>query len=197
MAILNEPRRTFLRSDPLPHVPRNTGASDLGYHYDPLDYVFGGVSAYGNLTFTGGTAIGWFNGCPREAGSPRPCGIWLPDSQQLTISGTATDPCWVARYDTVQESANANWTENSSVGAIVLSSSLGDPPARANARFTKWCALAGDSCYFQNDPDPNRPYAQVGMRDCQFYNGNLGSSGKPYSIPSSIHRPCHMSHLNP
>jgi hypothetical protein len=38
----------------------NTGPPDLGYHYDPLDYVFGGCDLYTNLAFTAGTAVGWF-----------------------------------------------------------------------------------------------------------------------------------------
>ena len=44
-----------------PTVPRqNSGVPDYGYHYDPLDVAFGGVTANANLTFTPGTAAGWF-----------------------------------------------------------------------------------------------------------------------------------------
>ena len=39
----------------------NFGNPDLGYHYDPLDYAFGGCSFYTNVTFTAGTAVGWFH----------------------------------------------------------------------------------------------------------------------------------------
>ena len=43
-----------------PQAQRDTDSPDLGYHYDPLDCVFGGVHANSNLTFTAGTAVGWF-----------------------------------------------------------------------------------------------------------------------------------------
>ena len=38
-----------------PQAQRDADVPDLGYHYDPLDYVFGGVSASTNMTFTAGT----------------------------------------------------------------------------------------------------------------------------------------------
>src|SRR5436190_18720784 len=43
-----------------PQAGRDTDTPDLGYHYDPLDYIFGGVAANANLTFSAGTAVGWF-----------------------------------------------------------------------------------------------------------------------------------------
>src|SRR5262249_35568027 len=34
-----------------PQAQRDTDAPDLGVHYDPIDWVFGGSTANGNLTF--------------------------------------------------------------------------------------------------------------------------------------------------
>ena len=45
-----------------PQAQRDTNTPDLGYHYDPLDYVFGGCDLYTNLTLNAGTAIGWYQG---------------------------------------------------------------------------------------------------------------------------------------
>ena len=88
-----------------PQAPRDTNtAPDLGYHYDPLDYVFGGVQAATNLTFTAGTAVGWFD----VTTSP---GFGIIEDSGVTVqfNGTATAPCWLARYDMVQETGNSNW----------------------------------------------------------------------------------------
>ncbi len=86
-----------------PTVPRdNSGVPDYGYHYDPLDVAFGGVTANANLTFTPGTAAGWFE-LPGAGGAGY--GIGLPNGICLTFTGTVTAPCAFARYSTVQCSA--------------------------------------------------------------------------------------------
>ena len=40
----------------------------LGYHYDPLDWVFGGTTVNSNITFTAGTGVGWFNAASKGYG---------------------------------------------------------------------------------------------------------------------------------
>lgn len=89
-----------------PWVPRDTNAApDLGYHYDPLDYVFGGVEAKSNVTFTAGTAVGWY-----DTASGNTYGIKVDTNAVVFFNGTVTSPCWLARYDTVQEAGNGAWT---------------------------------------------------------------------------------------
>ena len=39
-----------------PQAGRDTDTPDLGYHYDALDYLFGGVAANANLTFSAETS---------------------------------------------------------------------------------------------------------------------------------------------
>ncbi|MDE3100008.1 MAG: hypothetical protein KGJ88_11100 [Verrucomicrobiota bacterium] len=88
-----------------PDVPRDTNAApDLGFHYCALDYVFSSVGASSGLTFTAGTAVGWYD----TSTSPG-YGIMLYQNGSATFNGTATEPCWLARYDTVQEGGNGNW----------------------------------------------------------------------------------------
>src|SRR5205814_661770 len=65
-----------------PHAQRDTDLPDLGYHYDPLDYLFGGVIAAANLTFAPATAAGWF----RTSGHP--VGIQLNDRKSASFNGT-------------------------------------------------------------------------------------------------------------
>jgi hypothetical protein len=84
-----------------PQAIRDTNAApDLGYHYDPLDYVFGGCEA-SSLTFSAGTAVGWFRTTSgwEHAGQ----GIHIDDRQTVTFAGTASTPDYWVRLNTVQE----------------------------------------------------------------------------------------------
>jgi hypothetical protein len=92
----------------------NTGNPSLGYHYDPLDYVFGAVTVSSNISFSAGTAVGWFNG-----GSGVGYGIYLNGTAQTTLAGSATNPCILARNDMVQETVNNLWTNYSTLGGFV------------------------------------------------------------------------------
>ncbi|MGO9584880.1 MAG: hypothetical protein ACLP2Y_01550, partial [Limisphaerales bacterium] len=97
-----------------PQVRRDTSATpDLGYHYDPLDYVFAGVEAQSNITFTAGTAVGWY-----DAWGGNAYGIIIDSGAVVSFNGTVTAPCWLARYDTVQENGNGNWTDTGWLAAI-------------------------------------------------------------------------------
>ena len=96
-------------------APRDTGTPgpDLGYHYDPLDYVFGGTTVNGNLTFT--TASPW-GGSTTASGY----GICMAPTMIATFQGTAAAPVWWVRANTVQESGgNTVWPGAGAVGGLV------------------------------------------------------------------------------
>jgi len=151
-----------------PQAQRDTDMPDLGYHYDPLDYIFGGVVTSTNLTFSAGTAVGWFdhNGY----------GISLPNSITVNFNGTVTAPCIFTHYTTVQEGNAVNWAAQSwfafgmaAIGAI-------DDPNYApliKAQFTLFSQLASTHNYF-------RDYTielHFQGNDCEFYNGCEGGYG--------------------
>jgi hypothetical protein len=91
-----------------PQAQRDIDAPDLGYHYDPIDYFFGGVTANSNVTFTTGTAVGWFE-LPGSGGPGY--GIALSDDVSATFNGTVTLPCNFVRYSMVQEGCNGLWAD--------------------------------------------------------------------------------------
>ncbi|MGP8218816.1 MAG: immunoglobulin domain-containing protein [Limisphaerales bacterium] len=151
-----------------PQAQRDTDMPDLGYHYDPLDYIFGSVDTSTNLTFTAGTAVGWFD----YSGY----GISLPNSINVNFNGTVTAPCIFTHYTTVQEGSAVNWSAQSwfafgmaAIGAI-------DDPNYAPlimAQFTHFSQLANTHVYF-------RDYTiQLHFQgnDCEFYNGCEGGYG--------------------
>jgi hypothetical protein len=148
----------------------NVGNPDLGYHYDPLDYAFGGVNVSTNLTFTAGTAVGWFE-LPGSGGPGY--GVNLLNDVTATFNGTATSPCMSVRYDTVQEGGNGNWTDKGWLAGFTAGDGLSMVQAPTlKAGFTRFGHLAGDPGHFR---DYNN-FLKVPADNCEF-EGSFGGYG--------------------
>ena len=125
-----------------PQAQRDTDQPDIGAEYDPIDVVFGGVTANSNLTFTAGTVAGWFRTSSgwNHAGH----GIHLGDGTTATFDGRAESPaCWV-RSCAAQEGGTGYWEGGYGPGGITgwTTPSFAQAP-RLNMRFTK-CSTGGD-----------------------------------------------------
>jgi len=158
-----------------PQVQRdNIGNPDLGYHYDPLDYVFGGVNMYSNVTFTAGTAMGYFE-LPGSGGPGY--GISIFDHVILAFNGTASQLCTDARYSTVQEGSTGLWKDKGYLaGIIVQSLSGGYSMSPANAAqiwptFTRHFVLTQDSNHYRE----NSALTWVAANNSEFYGGGVGT----------------------
>jgi archaellum component FlaF (FlaF/FlaG flagellin family) len=141
-------------------------AVDLGYHYDPLDYVFGGTEVQSNITFTAGTAVGWFDS---SAGY---YGIIVEEDATAAFNGIVTAPCWLARYDAVQEGGNGNWVNTSYLAGVIAQNSNANytPDApQLLMQFTKCSSRPFNDEIFRDYTG----YFVVQARNCEFY----GSSG--------------------
>ena len=152
----------------------NFGNPDLGYHYDPFDYVFGGVDVFSNITFGAGTAVGSFE-LPGSGGAGY--GISIYDHVVLSLNGTATHPCTLARYSTVQEGGNGQWLDKGWLGSITgqsLSGGYGMNPDDAGqvwANFTRHAALS-------SDPGAYREYnalIKVVANNSEFWSSGVGA----------------------
>lgn len=148
-----------------PQAPRDSDIPDLGYHYDPLDYVFGGdAQANSNLTFTAGTAAGFF-----YVVSGADVSLWMEDNTTASFNGTVTSPCCWARYNTVQEGGNGNWTAQSYMGGIVGDSFTTAAPA-VQANFTGGYELAAEGNLFRDC----WILFVIKAQNCEFYSGGFG-----------------------
>jgi hypothetical protein len=144
-----------------PIAPRDTGTPNLGYHYSPLDYCFGGVTVRSNITFDAGTAIGYF-----EPGYSY--GISLSNHSTNTFNGTATQPCVFARYSTVQEGGNGNWNARGTLAGITT---VGNNTyvAQINANFTRCYSLVWDPNFFRD----YLALLNVRANNCEFFSGSM------------------------
>jgi hypothetical protein len=86
-----------------PAVQRDTDTPDLGYHYDPMDYVFSGVNINTNMTLSAGTAVGWF-----KPASGNSYAVHLADKTVIAFNGLVDAPDYFVRTGTVQE-GNGTW----------------------------------------------------------------------------------------
>ncbi len=151
-----------------PQAPRDATTQGLGFHYFPLDYAFGGTTANGNLTFTPGTAVGWFRTSSgwNHAGH----GIHAGDGKTVAFNGTVEAPCYWVRCNTVQEGCNGLWQGGyGPAGLTGWAASTATAPT-IQARFLRASQLANDALHFRDD----NGWLIVRAAHSEFYAGGLG-----------------------
>ena len=145
----------------------NTGTPDLGYHYDPIDYSFGGCFADANLTFTAGTAVGWF----RTSSGWEHAGYGIDMGAGVTVffSGTATAPDYWVRLNTVQEQDYTAGYGQAGIETWVNS----DLPT-VSGQFLRCSEMANElRSYFSDDGGAVQAY----MVNSEFWGGSLCAYG--------------------
>jgi len=169
-----------------PRVPRDTNSNpDLGYHYDPLDYVFGHCQFNTNINFTAGTAVGWYR--PSSGWYHDGYGIFINDKQTLTFQGTATSPCWWVRLNIVQENdTTAGYGPGGLDGeADQYAGDIGRSPI-VQANFARFSLFAGDSSHLRDDYG----YIILNAVNCEFYSGGLGGYLPSFNITNCLFEGC-------
>jgi hypothetical protein len=155
----------------------NTGTPDLGYHYDPLDYAFGGCTASSNLTFTAGTGVGWF----RTTSGWDHAGQAIQMSGNITVAfnGTATSPVYWTRLNTVQEN-----DQTSGYGHGSIENWAGPDVPVVSGYFLHCTAMAGEQFngYFADDYGS----IQAEMVHSEFWSGALGNYGDSMSYSNCL-----------
>ncbi len=147
-----------------PQASRDTDTPDLGYHYDPLDYIVNRIDVSAPLTIAAGTGIGVY-------GANGSYGIQLTNGGSVVCEGTATAPCRLLRYNLVQEQADGTWAATN-CGALFLIPSVdfGSQPT-ARFRFTEFGMPAAGGKHLDMGSDDHPPVVFV---DCKFGTGSLG-----------------------
>ena len=163
-----------------PQALRDTNAApNLGYHYDPLDYIFGECEA-SNITFSAGTSVGWFRTSSSwDHGGE---GIYLNIKEQCTFNGTVTNPCYFVRINTVQEQ-----DLSAGYGPGGLTSWANQYGSYANAaivtaQYLHSTQMAGDDGSFRDD------YGILigNFTDCEFDSTGCGAYVSTYNFTNCL-----------
>ncbi|MDB6019247.1 MAG: hypothetical protein JWR19_3736 [Pedosphaera sp.] len=141
-----------------PRAQRDTNAPDLGYHYDPIDYLVDQFAiTNATLTVTNGTAIATYN----------ETGIWLQDGSAIVSTGTPLAPNWFVRYSSVQEQSVALGGTNASLGITV--NPFGSVEPTGQYRFTQFACPAGGGSHLYDTS--THCYTNLLVQDCSFWSG--------------------------
>jgi len=148
-----------------PRAQRDTNAPDLGYHYDPLDYVFSACEVDSNITFTAGTAVGWFRTASGyyHAGD----GMHLMDNATATFGGTASAPDYWVRLNTVQEQDTSGGYGTGGISSWASGLSV-EPTVLGN--FLVCSMMGSEGNHFRDDSGS----LAVKANNSEFWNGNIG-----------------------
>jgi hypothetical protein len=152
-----------------PQAQRDTDTPDLGYHYDPIDYITDLYSVTNaTLTVTGGVAIACYN----EAG------IQLQSGSAMVSVGTPLTPNWFVRYSSVQEQSVALGGTYVPSGQNVRASPLVSQTPNATFRFSKFAASANGGYHLTDGPNPYvGSFGSLLVQDCEFWNGSANLCG--------------------
>ncbi len=143
-----------------PCIARDADTPDLGYHYDPLDYLVSGLAVTNSsLLLTNGVAVG----CSGAVG------INLLAGSKLISEGSPTRLNRIAGYRTVQEGSTADPEPSSQ--SISCDSSY-SPPPELYARFTEFSLLPSQNSA-AHIVAPSSGGMLVTLRDSQFAGGAL------------------------
>jgi hypothetical protein len=94
-------------------APRCTNAPDRGYHYAPLDYVYGSnVLSNATVTLPPGVALGTFT-----PGS-NTFGLFMVNGAKMVGDGQPLNLARITRYNLVQEQANTAWIATNAGASI-------------------------------------------------------------------------------
>lgn len=170
-----------------PQAQRDADVPDRGYHYDPLDYVFSRLLLT-NATITAmpGVAIG-----TRTLGTT---GLGLLNGAAFYSTGTPDNLNRFARYNTVQEQSNTNWTEFASGGYAIATAWSPAPTAPVlQLRFTEFSVPASSPGSHYHLYGFSEDTGSHVIRDCQFHGGEVYSSSPTLRVTNSLFNRTHLT----
>lgn len=155
-----------------PQTHRDTNASlDLGFHYQPIDYLLGGLNLSANALLTNGVVLAL-----RRGGCD--CSLVIQSAATFVSVGSPNHQNRIVWNDTVQESSDPNWYSGD-CGSPDMFGAVGYD-AIWDCRFTDFSRL-GDSAAFVAFAEGNWN-GTAKLRDCEFHNGHLEFISQPSGL---------------
>lgn len=142
-----------------PVAYRDVDGLDVGYHYDPLDYIAcNTVVSNATLTLTNGVSFGVYGNT----------GIRLHGNSKLLSEGRPERLNRIVRSQAIQEQANVNWTSGTNLSLLSEDASSGTL-STIQLRFTDLSQLSGGRVILSG----GNKLSSFSLVDCQLYNGLL------------------------
>jgi len=172
----------------LPIVQKNTGTPDIGYHYDPLDYLISCIITNATLTVLNGTAIGYsFSDWGYS-------GFGMREGSQFISSGLANNRNYIVSYKMAQEQPSSFWTTATAAYATGQSlpintyhTNFNRNPA-LNFRFTTLAPPNGAN-YALYSGGGSFEMTNISLRDCEIFTAGSAIAiygGGAYSFQDSL-----------
>lgn len=142
-----------------PQAQRDTDTPDLGFHYDPIDYLVDQFTiTNATLILTNGVAIAGYNDSD----------LIIEDGSSIVSIGSPLYPNWLVRYSSVQEQPVLLGSSPSS--ALTVNPYHVSVPPAGQFRFTKFACPAGGGEHLYHY-QYNWSYGNLLVQDCEFWSG--------------------------
>ena len=174
-----------------PQAQRDTDVLDLGYHYDPMDYLSCGLAVMNaTVTMTNGVAVGVYGAS----------GFDLRTGGVLVSEGTPGNPNRLARAQSIQERTN-NYNGQTFTGLITVTANYTTLP-KVLLRLTDLSMVAGPVMDFINVSN-YMPFERFSLTDCtlrggRFYLSSWNESRYSYTaLTNSLFERCNLTFEQP
>ena len=158
----------YMNTTLLPVAQRDVGSPDVGYNYDPIDYLVDlFVVTNATLTVTNGAVI---------ASDNSSAGIWLEDGSTMVSIGTPLTPNWFTRYYAVQEQAVALGSAAPSSAVGINPNHFGSTGPNGTFQFTKFACPAGGGNHLYHTSTTSF-YSSLLVEECELWGGQSTVNG--------------------
>ncbi len=163
-----------------PRTDLDLSAQDLGYHYQRLDFVVGGLAmTNATLVASNGVAIGTW--------SRNGYGLGLLGGSTFVSVGRPDAPNRIVGYNAVQEESTTNWYYNGTVRQVASSWLATANPPRIDARFTHWLVMGTEMPQIDF-------FGEAGgtnvVRDSEFHGGTVQTLGPTLLATNCLFNRC-------
>jgi hypothetical protein len=159
-----------------PQAQRDTDTPDLGYHYDPVDYLLDYyVITNGTLTLANGVAVASYNDA----------GLLVKGSSSMVSVGSPLYPNWLVRFSSVQEQPYKMLGHSGSSpasGYDVEPYRLGTAVPTGQFRFTKFACPAAGGYHLYHYYSGLNYYGSLLVQDCEFWSGANQAGGSSNAV---------------
>lgn len=159
-----------------PQAQRDTDGPDLGYHYDPLDYLCSCHITNATLTLTNGVAVGYLDYI----------GLWLDNGTRLVSTGSPARRNHLVHYNLVQEQPILLAGPGSLQTAMPVNPWHTDTARDPSLAFRFTSLVAPNGAYYILCNNAGWQINALDLQDCEIWGAGAGWYGDALPPSSAI-----------